>query len=102
MRYQPLELGQAGNPKCPDNYDNESTLICPACRRIVVQVSGEPAVVQCGTMPQGVGLGAGSVQWQAEEPYMAGASLTFGRTFDAVRVRNYTPGKEAQIFVTVS
>jgi hypothetical protein len=101
MLYTPIALGQAGNPKCPDKYNEDSTLICPGAKRLVLQVSLQAVFVQLGLMPQGIGAGAGSVQWQAEEPYLP-LIASLGRNFDAVRVRNFAPGVEAQVFVTVA
>lgn len=101
MLYNPIELGQAGNPKCPDKYNAASTLVCPGAKRLVLQISLQTVVVQLGIMPQGIGADAGSVQWQVEEPYLP-MIASLGRTFDAVRVRNFAPGVEAQVFVTVA
>lgn len=101
MRYEPIMLGQPGNPKCPDAYDEESTLICPDCTRLVLQISKQAVFVQLGIMPAGKSLSAGQVQWQAEEPFLPMVA-SLGRRFDAVRVRNFTKGQEAQIFVTVA
>jgi hypothetical protein len=101
MRYDSIELGQPGKAKCPDAYDQDSTLICPDCQRLVLQVSRQAVVVQLGTMPSGKSLSPGAVQWQTEEPYLP-LIASLGRTFDAVRIRNYTPGQEAQVFVSVA
>lgn len=99
--YEPLELGQPGKPACPDKYNEESTLICPEATRLILQVSGQTVMVQFGIMPQGKGLSGGLVQWQPEQPYLP-IIASLGRSFDAVRIRNYTPGQAAQVFVTVA
>jgi hypothetical protein len=101
MRYEAIELGQPGNPGCPNAYDDASTLICPGCERLVLQVSKQAVMLQFGIMPHGKSLSPGVVQWLAEEPYLP-MIASLGRNFDAVRVRNYIPGQEAQVFVTVS
>jgi len=101
MLYNPIELGQPGKPKCPDKYDEDSTLICAGAKRLMLQISAQAVYVQLGIMQQGRGVGTGSVQWQAEEPYLPMVA-SLGRNFDAVRVRNFTPGAEAQVFVSVA
>lgn len=103
MRYPALELGQEGRPACPDAYNEESTLICPGAKRLILQVSPAANVmVQCGIMPQGKGSGVGSVIWQDEEPYYAGAAASLGREIDAVRVRNWKAGEPGEVFVSVA
>jgi hypothetical protein len=67
-----------------------------------LQVAANKAIVQCGIMQQGVGTGPGSVQWQSEEPYMAGIAASLARGFDAVRVRNWKPGAKAEVFIAVA
>jgi hypothetical protein len=101
MLYTPLELGQPGNPKCPDRYNDDSTLIVPGCTRLLLQVSAQTLIVQLGIMPQGRGVSEGSVQWQAEDPYLP-MIAALNRSFDAVRVRNFSPGIEAQVFIHFS
>jgi hypothetical protein len=100
MAYESLQLGQAGNPKCPNQYTPESTLICAGSNRLILQVSAQAVYVQLGIMPHGKGAQAGSVQWQAEQPFLP-VIASLGREFDAVRVRNYTPGAEAQVLLSV-
>jgi hypothetical protein len=100
MAYQALELGQAGNPACPNEADEASTLICPRSNRLLIQVSKQAVFVQLGTMDQGITAGAGGVQWQTPKPLLP-LTASLSRVFDAVRVWNYTPGAEAQVFVTV-
>jgi hypothetical protein len=99
--YEPLELGQPGKPKCPDKFTPESTLICPGTTRLILQISLQPVYVQLGIMQQGRGTGVGAVQWQAEEPFLP-LIASLARKFDAVRVRNFTPGAEAQVFASVA
>jgi hypothetical protein len=99
--YEALQLGQPGNTAIPDHYTPAATLICPRCKRLMLQVSQQAVVVQLGKMDQGVGVGAGSVTWQAEEPYLP-IIAAFGRDFDAVRVRNYVAGAAGQVIVTPS
>jgi hypothetical protein len=100
MAYPALEVGQAGNAPCPDKYNEASTLICPGSNRLVLQVSKQAVFVQLGVMPQGRGVGGGSVVWQSEQPFLP-VIASLGRAFDAVRVRNYTPKAEAQVLVSV-
>jgi hypothetical protein len=101
--YAPLVLGMpgTGQPKCPDQYTPESTLVCPRSKRLMLQIGKQALVVQLGVMQQGIGMSVGSVQWQTEEPYFP-IVASLGREFDAVRVRNFTPGQEAQAIVSVS
>lgn len=101
MRYGNLELGQVGNPKCPNLYTPESTLVCPRSTRLQLQIFKHNIFVQLGQMPQGVGIGQGSVVWYPEEPWTP-LVLSLSRKFDAVRVRNWAPGEEAEVFVSVA
>lgn len=99
-RYNALELGMGEEP-CPDRYTPASTLICPRSKRMILQLEGaNKVIVQLGVMDQGVGIGTGSIRWQAEEPFMV--SVALGRRFDAVRVRNWKPGSEAKLFLSVA
>ncbi len=99
MNYEPLQVGQPEQPPCPDKYDEDSTLIAPRAKRLFLQVSNQAIYLQFGIMPQGRGVDAGSVVWQSEEPYLP-IIVTLRRDYDAVRVRNYTPGQEAQAMLT--
>ena len=99
MIYDPLELGQPGNPECPDKYNEESTRLTPKSTRVILQISKAAVKVQFGTMPHGRSLSVGAVQWQAEEPYLP-MIAALSRNYDAVRVRNLTPGEPAQVFLT--
>ena len=99
--YEALQLGQPGNEAIPDHYSTGSTLICPKSKRLMLQVSLQGVVVQLGVMNQGIGVGAGAIQWQPEEPYLPMIVVT-GREFDAVRVRNYIAGLPGQIILTAS
>jgi hypothetical protein len=99
MIYDALELGQPGNPAIPDNYTEDSTRVVQRCTRLLLQVSTQAVFVQLGIMPQGLGAGVGSVQWQAEEPYLP-MIAALARNFDAIRVRNYSKGFAGQILVT--
>lgn len=101
MRFTPIELGQPGREVCPDKYNEASTLLCPGCKRLILQTSLQAVVVQVGIMQQGKGASIGSVQWQSEEPFLP-VMASLGREFDAVRVRNYTPGLVAQVLVSVA
>ena len=101
MLYNPLELGQPGKEPCPDAYNEASTLICPGSKRLVLQISANNVFVQLGIMQQGVGTGPGSVQWQAEEPFLPIVG-SLARRFDAVRVRNWKAGAEAEVFVSTA
>jgi hypothetical protein len=98
MRYPALELGQAGREKCPNAYNEASTLICPGATRLILQISKANLMVQMGVMPQGKGIGSGAVVWLNEEPYLP-ISAVLGRKFDAVRVRNWAAGAEAEVFL---
>lgn len=102
MIYQPLQLGQPGQPKCPDQYTNESSRLTPGAKRIILQTSKQAVYVQFGVFVGGVrGSDFGSIVWQAEEVYLPIIG-SLARDFDAVRVRNYTPGQEAQVLLNFS
>lgn len=97
MSYTPLELGQPGNPGVPDIFDSEATLVCPRSHKLVLQVSGQAVMLQFGQLRAGAGVsGVGNIQWGPEEQYLP-ISGTLTRRFDAVRVRNYTLEKAAQV-----
>lgn len=100
MAYGSIELGQPNNPPCPDAYEPASTLVCAKSKRLILQISNQAVFVQLGIMQQGIGAGVGSVQWQPEQPYLP-IVASFGRNFDAVRVRNYTKGVKAQVLLSV-
>lgn len=100
MRYGTLQLGQPGNPKCPDTFNADSLLLCPGCSRLLLQISTQAVIVQLGIMPNGKSLSIGQVVWQDEEPFLP-MIASLGRSFDAVRVRNYTAGAEAQVLASV-
>lgn len=100
MAYESLELGQPGNAACPNKYTVGSTLLCPGGRRLILQISSEAVVVQVGRMRAGLGANLAAVQWQPELPFLPVVGVLPVR-FDAVRVRNYTPGAEAQVLLGV-
>jgi len=99
MRYPALELGQPGNPKCPDKYTEEASALTPDCTRVLLQVSAQAVFVQFGVMPHGRSLSLAAVVWQHEEPLLP-MIAAFSRPYDAVRVRNYTKGAEAQFLAS--
>ena len=99
--YPSLEVGQPGQPECPDAYTDASTLVCPGASKLLLQIANNSIVVQLGTMPQGIGVGAGSVVWQSEQTYLP-LIATLARRFDAVRIRNRFPGKKAEVIVNAS
>jgi hypothetical protein len=99
-RYRSVILGTPGKPPCPDEYTEAATLICQKSTRLTVQISNQTVTMQLGLMLEGQGSGLGSVDWQAEFPLLP-MIASFARKFDAVRVQNFTPGFEAQIFITV-
>lgn len=90
--YPPLVLGTPGAPACPDQFTTASTAVSPSCSKLTLQISLAPVYIQFGS-------GIGGVQWGVEEPYypVIGSVL---RSFDAVRVRNFTPGVAAQALIT--
>jgi hypothetical protein len=99
MAYEALELGQPGNPACPDAFNEASTLLCAGATRLVLQTSVAAVFVELGVMPHGKS-GLGSVQWLGAKPFLP-IVASLGRTFDAVRVRNYTKGVAAQVLLSV-
>lgn len=100
MRYLPLELGFPDKPACPDAFNEDSTLFCPGTTRVFIQVGKQAVYLELGIMPA-AGSGLGSIVWQGEQTLLP-ITGSLGRSCDAVRVRNRTPGKEAQVTVTVS
>lgn len=100
MRYANIELGQEGNEPLPAQYTQESTLVCPRSKKLVLQISKNPVFVQLGKMPQGVGTQAGTIEWYVEEPWLP-VIASLARDFDIVRVRRYAPGKAAEVFISV-
>lgn len=100
MSYVPLELGQPANPAVPNVFEPAATLLCSRSHKIVLQVSAQAVMIQFGRLRPGSGIsGAGNVQWGPEEQYLPVAAI-ISRRFDAVRVRNYTPGQAAQVVLT--
>lgn len=96
--YGSIELGQPGNPTCPDAYNEASTLICPVSVKALIQISVAAVFVQFGVNQRGAS-GGGNVVWGPEEP-MLPIVLLRGRRFDAIRVRNFTAGVAAQVLIT--
>lgn len=101
--YPPIELGQPGKPACPDQFNEQSTLLCKDCVKFYLQTSLSAVYVQLGTIEVAGSKagGLGNVQWGPEEPYLP-VQGSFARKFDAIRVRNLTPGDAAQVFITVT
>ncbi len=98
--YEALELGQPDSPACPDRYTRESSLLCPGSRRLILQVSAQAVFVQFGRMRAGLGVNLAAIQWEDEMPFLP-CMGHIPRQFDAVRVRNYTPGTPAQVLISV-
>ncbi len=100
MAWDSLELGQPGNPACPDVMEPKSELLCVASTRLVLQTSVAAVFIELGVMPHGKGVGLASVQWLGEKPFLP-IVASLAREFDAVRVRNYTKGVPAQVLISV-
>ncbi len=100
MAYLALELGQPGNTPCPDKYSPESTLLCQRSTRLILQIANQGVFLEFGVMDQGQTSGLGGVRWQGEIPLMAGLAGVLHQHFDAVRVRNYAPGAEAEVLLS--
>ena len=88
--YSPLLLGQAGQPKCPNNKPNaESTLECPGAKRVIIQIQKAPIWIQFGYYARGVATaGLGSITWLNPQPFLPMVAA-LNRDFDAVRVWNF-------------
>lgn len=101
MAYAALELGQPGNPACPDAYNEESTLFCPDSKKLMLQVSTNAVFVSLGkcNVSGAKGKTPGSVIFQQEQPFLP-MIATLARDFDAIRVRNYTKGAKAQVLAS--
>jgi hypothetical protein len=100
MAYLALEVGQAGNSACPNQYNAASTLLCQRSTRLILQISKEAIFLEFGKMEQGRTSGLGGVTWQGEIPLLAGTSGVLHQDFDAVRVRNYKAGEEAEVLLS--
>lgn len=98
--YTALEVGQPGNNPCPNQYEKTSSHLCPGSRRAILQISNQAVFVSFGIMQQGLGANLASVQWQPEQPFLP-CLAEIPIRFDAVRVRNYTAGAEAQAIIAV-
>jgi hypothetical protein len=98
MAFRVMEVGLPGKPACPDEFQDEgqTVLLCPDSKVITVQIGKNAAYLQFGVMPQGRSLSPGAVVWQKARSWTP-TSFSLGRNFDAVRVRNFTAGQEAQI-----
>jgi hypothetical protein len=90
--YASLELGIPGKPACPDAYSAASTLICGGAHKLRIQTS-------LAAIYLSFGVGIGGVEWEAEAPFYPTVG-SIARAFDAVRVRNLTPGEAAQVLLT--
>ncbi len=100
MAYGALELGTPNAPACPNQFNEASSLLCPGSTRLVLQVSKQAVMVQLGVMRAGGSGSLGGIDWQTEMPFFP-TMASLGRNFDAVRVRNFTSGQEAQVFIAV-
>lgn len=103
MKYEQIELGQPGRPACPDKFTfdpaESSTRLVQGSKRLLLQISEQAVVIQLGTMrTSGQGTSFGSIVWQAEETFLP-MIAAIAREFDAIRVRNYTPGAPAQVLI---
>lgn len=98
MAFRVMEVGLPGKPKCPDEFEDEgpAVLLCPNSKVLTVQIGLHACYIQFGVMPQGKSLSTGAVVWQKERSWTP-TSFSLPRNFDVVRVRNFTPGEEAQI-----
>lgn len=99
--YESLQLGQPGQVKCPDAFSNENAaLLCPGSTRLVLQISKQAVYVQLGIRDTSAVPGSfAGIKWQEPRPYLP-IVASLGREFDAVRVRNYTKGQEAQVIIS--
>jgi hypothetical protein len=85
--YLPLNLTAV-----PDAYTAAATRECPGSKKLIIQVSNAAVDISFG-------VGIGGVQWGPDEPYLT-VTGSIVRDFDAVRVRNHTPGQTAQAILT--
>lgn len=97
MAFYVMEVGIPGKPPCPDEFEEvgPATLICPRSKILLVQISLQAVYMQFGVMDE-PGSFAGSVIWQRERSWVP-TSFSHSRNFDAVRVRNFTAGQQAQV-----
>jgi hypothetical protein len=104
MAFPALELGQLGNPALPNNPKEatieEATRLCPGSDRLLIFVSANAIYLQLGYMQNGRGTSSAAVDWQPPKP-MRPCAATLYRQFDAVRVYNYTPGRAAEVLLSV-
>lgn len=90
--YPPLQLGTPGKPACPDEYTTASTLLCPGCSTVLLQIGVAAVYVSFG-------VGVAAPDWGPDEPFLP-LAVSQGRSFDAVRVKNFTPGLAAQVLIS--
>lgn len=87
-----LRLGFTGTPACPDEYSRAATLECAGAGRLRIQSSLNAVQLQFGS-------GVGGIQWGNDETFYPVVG-SIPRAFDAVRVKNLTAGKAAQVILT--
>jgi hypothetical protein len=100
MRYRPLELGESGQPRVPNQFSEESTLFCPSSERLLLTVMRNSVYVELGQLREGEASSLGSIQWQGEFR-MLPIVASLGRLFDAVRVRNFDPESPGAVILVV-
>ena len=95
-----MEVGLPGKAKCPDDFEEigPAVLICAESHVLTAQIAANAVYVQFGIMPPHVGRSqsVGDVIWQQPRSWLPTA-FSIPRRFDAVRVRNFTKGAEAQV-----
>jgi hypothetical protein len=98
MGFYVLELGVPGKPACPDEFEElgPAVLLCPESKILTVQVSVNAVYIQMGVMPNKADRSLGDIVWQRARSWLP-TSFSVPREFDAVRVRNFVAGKEAQV-----
>lgn len=101
VAYEQLELGLKETPACPNKFTAESTLWCPEAKKLILQVAVAMVKVECGIRGAGgVTAGLGGVIWLPHETFYP-CMAVLHRDFDAVRVKNWQTGIEAQVLISV-
>ena len=77
--------------------DSYQYLECPGSTRITIQISNAPVYIGFGTdNPAGKTQGG---TYDVDEPFLPIVG-GLNRTCDEIRIKSYTPGNPAQVFIT--
>jgi hypothetical protein len=105
VAYEPVELGLPETPACPNKFEaavegNPAVLFCPGARVLILQVAANAIKLELGLMQAGQTSGMGGIIWQPHESFFP-CLARLPRDFDALRVKNWKSGAEAQVLISV-